>query len=43
MTIGKRQKRIEEILNFLRNQGYTSLDLIDELELLIATNSKTNE
>jgi hypothetical protein len=28
-------KRINEILVYLRNQGYTSLDLLDELEILI--------
>lgn len=33
--------RIKEILNFLRNQGYTSLDLLDELESLIAAKTQT--
>lgn len=32
----EKEKRIKEILTFLRNQGYTSLDLVDELESLIA-------
>ncbi|MGF7535672.1 hypothetical protein AAGG74_18625 [Bacillus mexicanus] len=33
--------RIKEIINFLRDQGYTSLDLLDELESLIAAKTQT--
>lgn len=40
MTKKEKKKRIKEILIFLQNQGYTSQDLLNELELLINAISK---